>query len=66
MRNDILERKDEIIEWIKQNKSKAFMCRQLQCKQDTLNLYLEKMNIIYSGKQSRAGIEKAPNYKTVV
>lgn len=65
MRNDILEHKDEIIEWISQNKSKAFICRQLQCKQSTLNLYLEKMNIDYAGNQSGIGINKTyTNYKT--
>lgn len=65
MRNDILERKDEIVEWIKQNKSKAFICRQLQCKQSTLNLYLDKMDINYAGNQSGIGM-KPPNYKTAM
>lgn len=66
MRNDILERKNEIIEWIKQNKPKAFICRQLQCKQDTLNLYLDKMDIVYTGNQGASGNKKAPNYKTAI
>ena len=66
MRNDILERKDEILEWIEQRKSKAFMCKQLQCKQDTLNSYLDKMGIDYVGNQGGFGIKKEyPNYKTV-
>lgn len=64
MRNDILERKDEIIEWINQNQSKAFMCKQLQCKQTTLNSYLEKMEIVYAGNQSGKGIKSCPYYKT--
>ena len=67
MRNDILERKDEIIEWINQNQSKAFMCKQLQCKQTTLNSYLEKMEIVYAGNQSGKGLNKAcPRYKTAI
>lgn len=66
MRNDILEHKDEIIEWISQNKSKAFICRQLQCKQSTLNLYLEKMNIDYAGNQSGIGIKPPNYYKSVM
>ena len=28
MRTDILERKQEIMEWIEQNQSKAFICKQ--------------------------------------
>ena len=49
MRTDILERKEDILRWISENQSKAFMCRELQCKQDTLNSYLKKMGISYSG-----------------
>lgn len=45
---------------------KAFMCRQLQCKQDTLNLYLDKMGIVYSGNQGCAGHKESPNYKTTI
>jgi hypothetical protein len=29
MRNDLLNRKDEIIQWVSENKSKAFMAREL-------------------------------------
>ena len=32
MRTDILERKDDILIWIKENQSKAFICSQLNCK----------------------------------
>ena len=45
MRKDILARKNEILKWIEQNESKAFMCRQLACKPETLNAYLKKMGI---------------------
>jgi hypothetical protein len=32
MRTDILERKNDILIWIKENQSKAFICNQLHCK----------------------------------
>lgn len=55
MRTDILERKDEILQWIDNHESKAFICRKLQCKPDTLNAYLQKMNILYDGNQGLRG-----------
>lgn len=64
MRTDILERKEEILQWISENQSKAFICRELQCKPHTLNSYLEKMGIQYSGNQSGKGIRHDPKYKT--
>ena len=57
-RDDILKRKSEIEEWISQNQSKAFICKQLNCKQDTLNRYLDIMGIVYAGNQSGKGISK--------
>lgn len=54
MRTDILERREEILQWIYEGQSKAFICKQLQCKQETLNSYLTKMDIVYSGKQGWA------------
>lgn len=58
MRTDILEQKDQILSWIEEGQSKAFMARQLHCKQETLNNYLIKMGIEYSGNQSGKGISK--------
>lgn len=58
MRSDILERKNEILDWISQNQSKAFICRQLKCKPETLNSYLKKMNIEYDGNQAGKGLSK--------
>ena len=63
-RTDILERKDEILEWISQNQSKAFMCRELKCKPETLNSYLKIMNIEYVGNQGGKGIKISKDYKT--
>lgn len=54
-RTDILERKEEILQWIQNNESKAFICKQLKCKPETLNSYLEKMNIEYKGNQGLKG-----------
>ena len=58
MRKDILERKQEILQWIEQNQSKAFMCKELNCKQETLNKYLVQMDIDYKGNQAGKGITK--------
>ena len=55
MRTDILERKNEILQWIEEERPKAYMCQQLGCKQDTLNSYLKKMGIEYAGQQSKKG-----------
>ena len=55
MRTDILERKTEILQWIEEKQPKAYMCQQLQCKQETLNAYLKKMGIEYAGQQAKKG-----------
>ena len=47
MRNDILEKKEDILNWIKENKSKSHICMELKCKQETLNSWLKKMEIEY-------------------
>lgn len=51
MRIDILERKDEILKWISENRPKAYICRQLLCKPQTLEGYLKSINIIYKGNR---------------
>ena len=66
MRTDILERKEEILQWIEEEKPKRFMCEQLNCKPETLNSYLEKMGIDYAGQQAKKGQYKGANkYKDV-
>ena len=62
LRTDILNRKEDILNWISQNQSKAFMCRELHCKPDTLNSYLDKMGIKYSGNQGAKGIKNSGQY----
>ena len=63
-RLDILERKEDILKWIQQGKSKNYICEQLLCKSETLNFYLQKLGIEYKGITSQKGIKKNTNYKT--
>ena len=58
MRTDILERKNEILKWIEEERPKSYMCQQLQCKPDTLNTYLKKMEIVYEGQKNKKGQKK--------
>ena len=64
LRTDILERKEDILQWIEKNQSKAFICKQLKCKPETLNSYLKKMGIEYSGNKGGKGIKTSKSYKT--
>ena len=50
-----IERKQDILKWIKENKSKAFICREMMCKPLTLDNYLTKFNIKYKGNVGRRG-----------
>lgn len=50
MRKDIIERKEEIIKYINENKPKYFICEKLKCQEGTLNRWLKKMKIDYVGK----------------
>ena len=61
MRNDIIERKEEILQWINEGQSKASMARELKCKPETLNRYLNLWNIEYDGNQSGKGTTKVSN-----
>jgi hypothetical protein len=55
MRIDIENRKGEIITWISNKDSKAFMCKELKCKPETLNWWLDKMGLNYNGNQGSKG-----------
>ena len=55
MRNDIPERRADIEIWIAEHRPKAFMCRELRCKPETLNGYLNKMGISYAGNMGGKG-----------
>ena len=63
-RLDILEKKEDILTWIQQKKSKNYICEQLLCKAETLDSYLEKWGIEYKGTVSQKGIKRNTNYKT--
>lgn len=66
MRTDILEQKDKILQWIEEKQSKAYICRQLSCKPETLESYLKKMGISYSGNPSGKGIRISKEYKNAL
>lgn len=66
MRTDILEKREDILTWIGENRSKAFIAKELNCKQDTLNKYLEQMGIVYKGNQSGKGFSKKTNGMTLI
>ena len=55
MRNDIIERKQEILEWIDDKQSKAYICSQLRCKPETLETYLKKFDVVYKGNMGLKG-----------
>ena len=58
MRTDLLERKTEIFQWVSENRSKAYMARELGCNPKTINPLLERLGIQYNGNQSGKGYEK--------
>jgi hypothetical protein len=63
MRHDIFERRSCIEKWIAENRPKAFMCRELRCKQSTLNSYLARMQIKYAGNMGGKGYKYCPSRK---
>ena len=65
-RLDILEREQEIRQWINEHQSMAFMARQLKCKVDTLKRYLSIMGIQYAGNQGGYGHKHSGQYKTAI
>lgn len=62
MRDDILSKKELILNWINEQKSKAFICRELNCKPETLDSYLKKMEIDYKGNQGSKGSKNKKTY----
>lgn len=58
MRKDILQKENDIKQWIEENKSKAFICKQLRCKPDTLERYLKILNIEYKGNKGSKGVPR--------
>lgn len=66
MRTDILERKEEIEQWIAEKRSKAFMAKQLNCNPKTINSVLERLNFKYDGNQSGKGYSKSKTKLTLI
>ena len=64
MRTDIPARRAEIEQWIRDRKSKSFICEQLQCRPATLDSWLKRWSIDYQGQQLRFG-HIAPNRRHV-
>ncbi len=63
-RKDILEREQEIRQWIEEHQSNAEIARRLNCKVDTLKSYYKKMGIEYAGNMGGKGIKHDPKRKT--
>lgn len=64
MRTDILEKKDDILNLIEKNESKALICKKLNCKPITLDRYLKILGIVYvgnKGRKNRPHIEQRKN-----
>ena len=47
MRDDLLKRKSDIEKWISENRSKAFMARELGCNPKTINPLLQRLGLSY-------------------
>lgn len=62
MRSDIPKREKEIRIWINEKQSKAFICRQLKCKPETLERHLRSLGIKYKGNQ---GLKHKPQNKNI-
>ena len=60
MRTDILERKEEIKQWITENRTKAQMARDLRCNPKTINNVLKRLGLEYDGNRGCKGLSK-PN-----
>ena len=64
MRKDIVERKDEILRWVEDHQSKAFICKELRCKPETLESYLKKFGVVYKGNKGSQGKKVGTTYKS--
>ena len=61
MRTDLMQRKSDILQWISENRSKAYMARELGCNPKTINPLLERLGISYEGNKSGKGFSKESN-----
>ncbi len=65
-RFDILDRKNDILQWIAEELPKCEICKRLSCKHTTLESYLKEMNIDYKGQQAKKGQYKGRNAYTSI
>lgn len=63
MRTDILEREEEIKQWIAEGKTKAWMARELNCNPKTINPILKRLGLEYSGNQVCKGLHKSNGHE---
>jgi transposase-like protein len=66
MRIDILEKKEQIIIIIQNNESKSSICKELNCRPSTLESYLKKLEIDYSGNQGLKGKKSDSKRRTAL
>lgn len=66
MRKDILEKKEQIIKMIQNNEPKSLICKELNCRPSTLDSYLKKLEIVYSGNQGLKGKKTDIKRKTAL
>jgi len=59
-RLDIIDQKENILIWITENQPKSVISKNLNCKPETLNSYLKKLNIEYRGVLGKNGFKKIP------
>jgi hypothetical protein len=64
IRKDIIDRRNEIEIWINENRPKAWIARQLECKVDTFDSYLKKWGITYRGNIGAKGYKLSPIRKS--
>ena len=63
MRTDILEREEEIKQWIAEGKTKAWMARELNCNPKTINPILKRLGLEYNGNQGCKGLHKSNGHE---
>ena len=66
MRTDILERKEEIEQWIAEGKTKAQMARELGFNPKTINPVLERLGLEYAGNRGCKGLSKSNGHKMLL
>lgn len=66
MRQDILASKEDILQYISENRSKAYICKVFDCRPQTLDSCLTKLKIEYKGNQGAKGHKICKNKKSAL